>query len=96
MVQRPDLYLLPFGRYSKKKNGKNQEIKNSQHFITSFISVHRPNKKKLIVRKRSLCLLLLESKRIFFSIIIGRDMSDLVRYPFGTISKSFYSALPFC
>jgi hypothetical protein len=30
----------------------------------------------------------------FFYSIIGRDMNDLVRYPFGTISKSFYSALP--
>ena len=26
--------------------------------------------------------------------IIGRDINDLVRYPFETISKSFYSALP--
>jgi hypothetical protein len=53
----------------------------------SFFSVHRPNKKKLIVRKSSLGLLLLESKRIFFKSIIDRDINDLVRYPFGTISK---------
>ena len=66
-------------------------------------SVHRFSrstdriKKKLIVRKGSSCLPLLETKRIvcFFS-IIGRDMNDLVRYLFGTIFKSFYSALPFC
>jgi hypothetical protein len=32
----------------------------------SLFSVHRPNKKKLIVRKNSLGLPLLESKRIFF------------------------------
>ena len=53
-------------------------------------------KKKLIVRKSSLGLPLLESKRIFFKSIIDRNMNDLVRYPFGTISKSFYSVLPFC
>jgi hypothetical protein len=35
-------------------------------------------------------------KGFFFKLIIGRDMNDLVRYPFGTISKSFYSVLPFC
>jgi hypothetical protein len=52
--------------------------------------------KKLIVRKSSLCLPLLESKGIFFSLIIDRDMNNLVRYPFRTISKSFYSALSFC
>jgi hypothetical protein len=33
-------------------------------------------------------------KDFFLNSIIGRDMNDLVRYPFETISKSFYSALP--
>jgi hypothetical protein len=37
----------------------------------------------------------LESKRIFFKSIIDRNINDLVRYPFGTISKSFYSVFPF-
>jgi hypothetical protein len=47
MAQRPDLYLLPFGRYSAIKNGKNRETTNLPPYITSFFSVHRPNKKKL-------------------------------------------------
>jgi hypothetical protein len=46
MTQRPDFYLLPIGRYSQKKNGKNRKTKNSSPYITSFFSVHRPNKKK--------------------------------------------------
>jgi hypothetical protein len=61
----------------------------------SLFSVHTQNKKKLIVRKSSLGLPLLESKRNFFKLIIDRDINDLFRYPFGTISKSFYSVLPF-
>ena len=94
MAQRPDLYLLPFRRYSGIKNGRNREIYNSPLQSASIFSVDRPNKKKIIVRKISLCLPLFESQRIFFNSIIGRDMNDLVRYPFGMISKSFYSALP--
>ncbi len=35
-------------------------------------------------------------KGFLFYSIFGRDMNDLMRYPFETISKSFYSALPFC
>ncbi len=76
------------------ENGKNREIYNSPLQSASIFSVDRPNKKKIIVRKISLCLPLFESQRIFFNSIIGRDMNDLVRYPFGMISKSFYSALP--
>ena len=33
------------------------------------------------------------SIEVFFYSIIGPNMNDLVRYPFGTISKSFYSVL---
>jgi hypothetical protein len=53
MAQIPDFYLLPIGRYSGKKNGKNRKNKNSPPYITSFFSVHRLNKKKIIVKNVS-------------------------------------------
>jgi hypothetical protein len=94
MVQRPDFYLLPFGRYSGKRNGKNLKIKNLTPTLYRFSRSKDRFKKKLTVRKCTLCLPLLESKRISFLWIINRHIYDLVRYPFGKISKSFYSALP--
>ncbi len=88
MAQRPDFYPLPFGRYSWMKTGKIRKFR-IRPLSASLISVNRPNKKKLIVRKSSLGLPLLKYKRIFLKLIIGRDMNDLVRYPFGTISNHF-------
>ncbi len=64
MAQRLDFYLLPFGRYWGKKNGKKRETENSppHHFSRSTGQIIN----KLIIRKCFLCLPLLESKRIFF------------------------------
>jgi hypothetical protein len=59
MAQRPDFYLLPFGRYSWMKTGKIGKFRIRPSRVHRFS--RSTGRIKLIVRKRSLCLLLLDS-----------------------------------
>ncbi len=84
MAQRPDFYLLLFGRYSWMKTVKIGKLRIIPQSASLFL-VHKPNKKKLIVRKSFLCLPLLESKRIFFI----QSLAEIWTISWGTHLERF-------
>ncbi len=94
-MQKLDFYLLPFGRYlemktSEWKIGKFRIRPSRVHLLSQPISLI----KKLIYTSVPKIFLYWNPKGFLFCLFFGWDMNDLVRYPFGTISNSFYSVLP--